>query len=76
MKEIPSKLSKVLDRLLPEERDKQVARFHHFHNLAIANAFQSPVFWASRMILSERNDVEINRLIAKRVKKSKIQTKN
>lgn len=65
----PTKLKKALALLSEEERDVQMKRFHDLHAKAIEHGFQSPVFWASRMVLSDRNDVEIGRLIAKRLKK-------
>jgi hypothetical protein len=69
LKEFPTKLGKALELLDEEQRQQQSKRYHHYHELALKHAFQSPEFWASRMILSGRNDVQIDRVIAKRLKK-------
>jgi hypothetical protein len=70
LKDLPPKLSKFLSKLSPEENTIQQQRYDRYLNIAIDHRFQSPRFWAMRMILSGEDDRQIQRRITKKIKKT------
>lgn len=68
---VPQKLLKALALFEETEKSEALKRYETYYNKAIEHAFQSPEFWASRMILSGRSDKQIERVILKRLKKEK-----
>jgi hypothetical protein len=70
LKELPPKLSKFLSKLSAEDKTLQEQRFDRILKVAIDHRFQSPRFWAMRMILSGEDDRQIQRKIEKKIRKT------
>jgi len=71
LKDLPPKLIRFLELLDPEQSTLQQQRYDRWLTIALDHRFQSPRFWAMRMILGGEDDRQIQRRIDKKIKKAR-----